>query len=60
MREREELYTRYEPTGDTIPINVAPTEVKDDPPGDMEIHTVVQKLTNGRAGGSLEDAGKGS
>ena len=49
-REREKLYTRQQPPGDPIPINVDPTEVRDEKPKDGEIRVAVQKLSNGRAG----------
>jgi len=50
--ERERLYTRQQPAGEPIPINVEPAEVRDDQPGDDEIRTAVRKLSQGRAGGA--------
>ena len=50
--KREKLYTRQQPAGEPIPINVEPTEVRDDKPGDDEIRAAVRKLSRGRAGGA--------
>ena len=50
--ERETLYARQPSPGDPIPINVEPSYVRDDKPGDTKIRATVQKLSNGRAGGA--------
>ena len=50
--ERVELYAERTPPGDPIPINVQPSDVRDDTPDDAEIRAAVRKLRNGRAGGA--------
>ena len=50
--EHEKLYERQPSPGDPIPINVKPSDVRDDSPDDTEIRAAVQKLSNGRAGGA--------
>jgi hypothetical protein len=50
--ERVDLYARRDSPGNTLPINVAPTEINDNVPSDGELRGVVGKLNNGRAAGA--------
>ena len=50
-RERVELYTKVQPPGDPIPINIDPFAINDEVPTDAEVREVVRGLRNGRAGG---------
>ncbi len=50
--ERVELYTVVPSSGWSLPINVTPIPVPDDPPMDQEIREVVAKLCNGRMAGA--------
>jgi hypothetical protein len=52
MEERVELYRRWDPPGDPLPINLQATAIPDDVPLDHEIRDAAQELTNGRAGGA--------
>ena len=49
-KEQEELYTKVEPPGEPIPINVEPYSINDETPGDAELRYVVPGMRNGRAG----------
>jgi len=51
MRESVELYTKVQPPGDPIPINIDPFAINDEIPTDAEVREVVRGLRNGRAGG---------
>ena len=50
--ERVELYARATPTGDPLPINVEPFEVREETPSDGELRDLVaRRIHNGRSGG---------
>ena len=53
-RERVELYRVVPSPGETIPVNVEPTDINDDTPQDEELREVVRgmRMRNGRAGGA--------
>ncbi len=50
--ERVDLYARRVFPGNPLPINVAPTEINNDVPSNVELRGVVGKLTNGQAEGA--------
>ena len=50
-KEREELYTRWEPPGDPIPCTTARPPLEDGTRLDAELRAAVKKLCNGRAEG---------
>ncbi len=52
-REGVELYTAVPSSGWSLPINVTPIPVPDDPPTDQEIWEVVAKLCNGRMASAM-------
>ena len=49
--EREKLYSRVPPPGDTIPVTIEPFEVEDGVPSEAEVEWAVKRLRNNRAGG---------
>ena len=49
--ERERLYSRVPPPGDTIPVTIAPFTVEDGVPLEAEVEWEVKRLQNNRAGG---------
>ena len=49
--EREQLYIRVPPLGDTIPVTIDPFEVEDGVPLEAEVEWAVKRLRNNRAGG---------
>ncbi len=53
MAERVALYMAAPPMGWSLPINVTPIAVPDEPLADPEIREVVAKLQNRRAAGAM-------
>ena len=49
--EREKLYSRVPPPGDTIPVTIDPFEVEDGVPSEAEVEWAVKRLRNNRARG---------
>ena len=49
--EREKLYSRVPPPGDTIPVTIALFTVEDCVPSEAEVVWSVKRLRNNRAGG---------
>ena len=52
MAKRVELYERATPMGAPLPFNSPFFEISNNMPTDLEVHTVVRRLKNGRAGGA--------
>jgi hypothetical protein len=53
MDERVELYRRWDPPREPLPINIDPIPVNDGKPSEGKIRVAVAGLSNGRAGGML-------
>ena len=49
--EREKLYSRVPPPGDTIPVTIAPFPLEDGVPSKAEVEWAVKRLQNNRARG---------
>ena len=50
--ERVTLYSWVPPTGDSIPVDIAPFAVEDGVPEETEVEWAVKRLKNNRAGGA--------
>jgi hypothetical protein len=53
VAEYSALYTRVNPTGEPIPILIAPFDVDDEAPKEGEIEDTVRRLKLGKAPGTL-------
>ncbi len=52
MAEWVALYTRRTSPGEPLPINITPVPIPDGAPTDVEVHDVVEELSNGQSGGT--------